>query len=59
MPYQARNHEENRKVVCLTCMQKASRQLSSFQADRISKIYQTNIDFSDGRVPQGLCATVV
>ena len=55
MPYQARNHEENRKVVCLTCMKKASRQLSSFQADRISKIYQTNIDFSDGRVPQGLC----
>ena len=36
-------------------MKKASRQLSSFQADRISKIYQTNIDFSDGRVPQGLC----
>ena len=55
MPNQARSHEDNRKIVCMLCMKKCSRQLTAFQADRIVKIYQTNIDVCDARTPQGIC----
>ena len=57
MPNHARGHEENRKIVCLTCLKKCTRQITSFQAERLSKIYGINFDLGDARVPQGICDT--
>ena len=55
MPNKARDHEENRKVVCITCMRKCKGPMTAFQADRLSKLYQISFDICDSRVPQGMC----
>ena len=57
MPNYARGHEENRKIVCLPCLKKCTRQITSFQAEYLSKIYGINFDLGDARVPQGICNT--
>ena len=56
MPNHARGHEENRKIVCLTCLKKCIRQIISFQAFQ-AKLYGINFDLGDARVPQGICDT--
>ncbi|XP_047125707.1 uncharacterized protein LOC124807639 isoform X2 [Hydra vulgaris] len=57
MPNSARNHDENRKVVCLLCLKKANRQLTTFLHEKIQQVYRQQINFEDVRVPQGLCKT--
>ena len=47
--------DQNRKSLCMLCLQKCSRPLTAFQVNRICQIYQTNIDVCDARVPHGLC----
>ena len=55
MPYQSKDHNQNRKSVCMLCLHKCSCPVTAFQANRICQIYQTNLGVFDARVPQGLC----
>ena len=40
--------------MCLLCLKKCLRQLTTFQADRICQLYKTKINISDSWVTQGL-----
>ena len=57
MPTHARAHEDNRKIVCLICLRKCSRQLTAFMWERISKIYGITFDETDPRIPQGILSS--
>ena len=57
MPNSARNHDENRKVVCLVCLKKANENLTMFLEEKIQIVYGQEIKFDDTRVPQGICET--
>ena len=55
MPNSARSHEDNRKVVCFLCFQKCDRQVTTFIIENVEAILDKPIDFSDSRVPKGIC----
>ena len=56
MPNKAKDYEDCRKTVCFMCMKKATRELTQFQADRVKKIFEENLDFLDPKVPRGICS---
>ena len=56
MPNKAKDHEDCRKTVCFICMKKATRELTQFQADRVKKIFEENLNFLDQSVPRDLCS---
>ena len=59
MPYEKRSHEDNRKVVCLLCMQKAKsmRGISSVIHDTIKEHVLEEYDANDPRLPSVVCQT--
>ena len=50
----ARDHEQNRKPVCVLCLKKANRKLSDLNKEKINSVLQTSIHFYDSRVPTGI-----
>ena len=57
MPNSARNRDENRKVVCLMCLKKANRHLTTFLEGKMQIVYGQEIKFDDARFPKGICET--
>ena len=50
-------HEELRRHVCVMCMRKADQSLSGMVLERVKKIFVSNLDLNDSRLPSGICAT--
>ena len=50
-----RTHKESQKVVCFLCMKNTNRELTDTFKQKILEVHQVLIDFSDTRVPSGIC----
>ena len=50
-------HEELRNHVCVMCMRKADRAITKLVQGRIDQFFVANLDFTDSRLPTGICST--
>ena len=55
MPNTAKNHQDCRKTVCFLCFSKCQRELTPFLKEKCQTILNERIDFSNDKVPLGIC----
>ena len=55
IPNTAKTHEMCRKTVCFSCLKKCDRQVTEFMKERIKSLIKQDLDFTDARVPTGIC----